>query len=128
MSRERRSKATSASRIILVSLRPANSEKMKPKAQNQLGHFPSKRLMHSCRELNNEKSIYSESPVLRRLQHNTFDLRMISKRNVLVYIHLSVMLSVALVITQYFFDALLFTVSTLNLFFSKLLFFTTCNN
>ncbi len=101
---------------------------MKPKVQNQLGHFPRKVLIYSYGELNDEKPIYPESPVLRRLQHNTFDLRMVSKRNVLIYIHLSVMLSVALVITQYFFDALLFTVSTLNLFFSKLLNFATYSN
>jgi hypothetical protein len=75
--------------------------------------------MCSCGELNDEKSIYSESPVFWRLQHNTFDLRMVSKRNVLVYIHLSVMLSVELASTQYFVDALLFTVSTLNLFFLR---------
>jgi hypothetical protein len=98
MSREQRAEGTSPSRIILVSLRPANSQKMKPKAQNQLGHFPRKPLMHYCGALNDGKSIYSESPVLQRLQHNTFDLRMVSNRNVLVYIHLCVMLSVALAI------------------------------
>jgi hypothetical protein len=107
---------------------PANSQKMKLKAQNQLRHFPRKLLIYSCGELNDEKSIYCESTLFRRWQQNTFNLRMVSKRNVLVYIHLSVMLSVALIITQYFFDALLFTVSTLNLFFSKLLNFTTYSN
>ncbi len=129
MSRKRRSRGTSASRIILVSPTPTYSQKVKPKAQNQLGHFPHKLLMYSCGELNDEKSIYSESSMLQRLQHiKTFDLRMVSKRNLLVYIHLSVMLSVTLVINRYFFDALLFTVSTLNLFFSKLLDFTTYSN